>query len=409
MINLSKINLRNALSGQSLATLLMVALLVQIVPIEGYEVSLVKVGIMALAPIIFIFKAPYITKALWWGIVLWCTCFLCAYVQDYMRFSTLGYFALYIFAFIAFYNLVYTGAFSFQYFKKLLSVLIKTFGIVLVLQQICTLLGISDFPLINLDDQHFLAIDKLPSLTIEPSHTARIMTVLMLGYLRCLQIENDGERVGFKVLFAFGNRWVTGLFLWSMLTMGSGTAFIGLGILCLYFITRRNIWYLVPVIIGIISIANLFEIKQLTRALTTVEATMTGDTQQVLEADQSAAARVGPILNSIFDTDLTQKDTWFGQGTSQKQTYEQVTKNLGKGKIKILEQYGLLATFVSFILVYTCMIRRFFCIETLIFALLLGCSLGNVYYVWGCLMICCSMKYFMLQYKKQYQAQPPSE
>lgn len=396
MINLSKINLRNALSGQSLATLLMVALLVQIVPIEGYEVSLVKVGIMALAPIIFIFKAPYITKALWWGIVLWCTCFLCAYVQDYMRFSTLGYFALYIFAFIAFYNLVYTGAFSFQYFKKLLSVLIKTFGIVLVLQQICTLLGISDFPLINLDDQHFLAIDKLPSLTIEPSHTARIMTVLMLGYLRCLQIENDGERVGFKVLFAFGNRWVTGLFLWSMLTMGSGTAFIGLGILCLYFITRRNIWYLVPVIIGIISIANLFEIKQLTRALTTVEATMTGDTQQVLEADQSAAARVGPILNSIFDTDLTQKDTWFGQGTSQKQTYEQVTKNLGKGKIKILEQYGLLATFVSFILVYTCMIRRFFCIETLIFALLLGCSLGNVYYVWGCLMIFIVTRYFTI-------------
>lgn len=396
MINLSKINLRNALSGQSLATLLMVALLVQIVPIEGNEVSLVKVGIMALAPIIFIFKAPYITKALWWGIVLWCTCFLCAYVQDYMRFSTLGYFALYIFAFIAFYNLVYTGAFSFQYFKKLLSVLIKTFGIVLVLQQICTLLGISDFPLINLDDQHFLAIDKLPSLTIEPSHTARIMTVLMLGYLRCLQIENDGERVGFKVLFAFGNRWVTGLFLWSMLTMGSGTAFIGLGILCLYFITRRNIWYLVPVIIGIISIANLFEIKQLTRALTTVEATMTGDTQQVLEADQSAAARVGPILNSIFDTDLTQKDTWFGLGTAKKMTYEQATQNLGKGKITVLEQYGLLATIISFILVYTCIIRRFICIETLIFALLLGFSLGNVYYVWGCLMIFIVTRYFTI-------------
>ena len=394
MIKLQNIALKDILSDRVFATLLMVMLCVQIVPIEGYGVSNLKVAIMALTPIVFIFRTPVVSKPLFWGVVLWLTCYFCASFQSYMRFSTIGYFGMFIMTFIVFYNLVYQGAFSFSYFKRLLRALIIAFAVVLILQQICMLIGVKSFWLLNLDNQHFLAIDKLHSLTIEPSHSARILAVVMLGYLRCLQIENDGERVALKVLFSKENRVVTILFLFAMLTMGSGTAFVALGILCLYFITWRNVWYVAPILIGFLAVSSLLEVKQLTRAVNTMQATMTGDGMQVIEADGSAAARILPIFNTFKHADLTQKDTWFGKGTLEKQKVTDTLKSLKNSRLPIVEQYGLLAAILSFILVYTCMIKRILSIETLMFAMLFAFTLSNVYYVWGCMMIISSVRYF---------------
>lgn len=399
MINLQNIALKDIFSDRVLATLLMVMLCVQIVPIEGYGVSNLKVALMALTPIIFILKTLVVSKPLLWGTALWLTCYFCASFQSYMRFSTIGYYGMFIMTFIVYYNLVYQGAFSFSYFKRLLRALIIVFAVVLILQQICMLIGVKTFWLLNLDNQYFLAIDKLHSLTIEPSHSARILAVVMLGYLRCLQIENDGERVALKVLFSKENRVVTIMFLYAMLTMGSGTAFIALGILCLYFITWRNVWYVAPILIGFLAVSSLLEVKQLTRAVNTVEATMTGDQKQVLEADGSAAVRIIPIINTFKNTDLTQKDTWFGKGTSKKYKIENINKVLKKSKIPILEQYGLIATILSFILVYTCMIKRVLSIETLMFAMLFAFTIGNVYYIWGCMMIFSAARYFIIKLK----------
>lgn len=400
MIKLHKIALKDIFSDRVFATLLMVMLCVQIVPIEGEGVSNLKVALMALTPIIFIFRTPVVSKPLFWGIVLWLTCYFCASFQSYMRFSTIGYFGMFIMTFIVFYNLVYQGAFSFSYFKRLLRVLIIIFAVVLILQQICMLIGVKSFWLLNLENQHFLAIDKLHSLTLEPSHSARVLAVVMLGYLRCLQIENDGKRVAMKVLFSKENRVVTILFLYTMLTMGSGTAFVALGILCLYFITWRNVWYVAPILIGFLAISSLFEVKQLTRAVNTMEATMTGDQKQVLEADGSAAARILPIINTFKETDLSNTETWFGKGTSKKLSVEVQNKMLSKSKIPILDQYGLIATILSLILVYTCMIKRILSIETLMFAMLLGFTIGNFYYVWGCMMIFSATRYFIINTKQ---------
>ena len=397
MIKLQNIALKDILSDRVFATLLMVMLCVQIVPIEGEGVSNLKVALMALTPIIFILKTPVVSKPLFWGVVLWLTCYFCASFQSYMRFSTIGYFGLFIMTFIVFYNLVYQGAFSFSYFKRLLRVLIIVFAVVLILQQICMLIGVKSFWLLNLDNQAFLAIDKLHSLTLEPSHSARILAVVMLGYLRCLQIENDGERVALKVLFSKENRVVTILFLYAMLTMGSGTAFVALGILCLYFITWRNVWYVAPILIGFLAVSSLLEVKQLTRAVNTMEATMTGDKKQVLEADGSAATRIIPIINTFTETDLSQKETWFGKGTVEKQKVTDSLKSLKNSRIHIVEQYGILAAILSFILVYTCIIQKIWSIETLMFAMLFSFTITNIYYIWGCMMIFSAARYFIMK------------
>ncbi len=59
----------------------------------------------------------------------------------------------------------------------------------------------------------------------------------------------------------------------------------------------------------------------------------------------------------------------------------------------------LLGLLTSLILCYTCMIRRFFSIETLVFLILFGFSLGNIAYTWGAMMIFTTVRYFQEQHE----------
>ncbi len=124
-----------------------------------------KFVLMALAPLIFIIRTPYLSKALLWGGLYWLICYFCASFQDYIRFSTLGFLGMYILTYIVYYNLVYSDAFSLLFFMNLIKGLIIAFGVVLILQQMAMLIGINTFWPINLYNQPFLSITKLPSLT----------------------------------------------------------------------------------------------------------------------------------------------------------------------------------------------------------------------------------------------------
>ena len=369
-------------------------------PIEISAKSLVKVGLMSLAPLFFIIKVPYISKALIWGLSYWGMCYFAALFAGDMRFSTLGFLGMYIISYIVFYNMIYSGAFSFAYFHKLLKNLIIIFGLVLIAQQLCLLIGIRNFPPINLVGQFYLSLTKLPSLTMEPSHTARILTVAMLGYLRCTEIQNEGK-ITINNLFNQENKLVTILFLWVMLTQGSGTGFLGLGIISFFFITRRTAVYIIPLLILLFSLGVFFEMEQLKRPVNLIESVVVsrGDIKEIREAEGSGAVRIIPLVNTLTKTDLTKSETWLGKGTATLKD----SRNWWKKddlKLGIIDQYGLIAFILSMILVYSCMIKRFFSLETVIFIGLLGCTLANVYYTWGCVMIFTVVRYFQEQYKK---------
>lgn len=378
-----------------IAIILVVMLCVQLAAIEGSGVSNIKVAIMALSPLIIITRTSYVTKAMLWGLVYWLTCYFVALFHGEMRFSTLGYLGLFVSTFIAYYGLLQKGVFSITSFKRFLGILIKVFAIVLVLQQICMLVGIHNMPIINLDNQAFLALDKLPSLCIEPSHTARILAVAMLCYMRCLELMNDRVRPTVKQLFQGENRWVTISFLYCMLTMGSGTSFIALGLLSLYFIRRKTAFYVVPVIVALIGLGSMLELKQFDRAISIVQATTTGDSDDIAEADGSASARVIPLLNTLT-MDLFDKDNWLGKGTTSKEVAAKWW-NYKKNKIAVVDQYGILGLITSFILLLTCIIRRFLCIEMLLFVILFGLSLINVAYIWGAMFMFAAVRHFQEQ------------
>ena len=390
MINIFKINILFA--DKVLATTMLVLFNVLFLPIELSGFSPVKIAFMGICPLIFIAKKPIITKALIFAALYWMVCYLLSLLKGEMRFSTLGFLGMYLILYINFYSFVVKGTFTLDYFTKILQYLIMAYGITLIGQQLCVLVGLRNMPLLNLQNQFFLSITKLPALTLEPSHSARILTFAMLGYLRCLEIKT-GKKLTIQEWFDKEHRTVTYLFLWSMLMMGSGTAFIGVGILGLYFITKKTAIYIIPALVGLFIIGQSLELKQMDRVVTLAASATTGDAKEMQQADGSGATRLIPLVNAFTKTDLTELETWIGKTSMEKDKYWWM-----RTETKIYDQYGLLAFLISLIFVYACVINHFFSLETLLFLGLLGLSITNIYYLWGCFMIMTGVRYFQNNY-----------
>ena len=371
-----------------LATIMLVLFNIMFVPIEQGPFSPVKITLMGLCPLIFIAKKPIVTKALVLAAIYWVVCYTMSLLKGEMRFSTLGFLGMYLILYINYYSFIVKGTFTLEYFTKVLKYLIIAYAVVLIGQQMCVLVGLRNMPLLNLQNQFFLSITKLPSLTLEPSHSARILTFTMLGYLRCMEIMK-GKRITLQELFSPEQRIVTFSFLWSMLMMGSGTAFVGMGVLSLYFITRKTVIYIIPLIIGMFMLGQSMELKQMDRAVALAEAASTGSAEEAMAADGSGATRIIPVMNVFTKTDVTQLETWIGKKSMEKDKHWWMRTDT-----KIYDQYGLIAFIISLVFIYSCVIRHFFSIETLLYLILLGFTLGNIYYAWGCLMIMTGVTYF---------------
>ncbi len=375
-----------------IATFYLVLMCVHMHFFEGNNISPIKVVAMSVAPLIWLARCAYFSKAVMFGVLYWLSCFLSAYLHPGFRFSTMAYSGMFIMTFIMFYNLVHKGAFTLEYFIKLVRWLILAYAGCLVLQQCCILVGIRFMPLINLDNQFYLSIYKLPSLSHEPSSTARIMGALFYAYFKCNQYRR-GAVIPFMQWFKGEHRWVTIGFLWVMLTMGSGTAYIVLALLSLLFLRRKYIAVAIPLFAAIFLVMPYMENENLNRATSVAQATMTGDTQQVMEADGSASSRVLPILNTINHLDLTKEEVWFGRGT------DVGYKNKYQRMMGCIDDYGLIAYICSLIMVFTCSINPI-SIPTLMFFVGVGGGTSNIAYLWGILMLFSVVNHFNTKYEQ---------
>lgn len=307
---------------RKMASVMLVVMSIQLVFIEGYTISVIKVGIMGVAIAILFLKGSYVNKAMITGVIFWLSCFLASIFHLNFRFSTLGYLGMFLLSYMSFYQLIYNGAFILPQFKQLLKFLLLAFFVTLILQQISVLLGYYNVPLLNLGISRELGFaayykwNRLPTLTCEPSHSAIVLAGLMLGYIRCLELE-EGMKISVSTLFDKKNRLVTFAYLYLIVFMGSGTGWIGLGILCLYFIRLKSMFYMIPLLIGGFFLMKMIGNKQLDRAIAAVSATMTMDQSLIRTADGSGAMRIVPLINMI-KSDFSTGETWFGKGTEQK-------------------------------------------------------------------------------------------
>lgn len=388
--------LKDITSNRGIATIYLVTMCTQFVAIEGYGVSPLKVALMGLASLLLVFRTPYMTKATVWCSLYMAVVLFCAYQQDYVRFSTLGYLGMFLITYIVFYNLLYKKqAFDLLYFIRLLRFMILAYAVCLLAQQVCVLIGIRNLPFINLYNQYYLAIDKLPTWTQEPSSSARILGALYYAYLRCCEIVEE-EKLSLKRIFEPFHRWVTIGYLYTMTTMGSGTAFIVLMIQAMYFVQAKRLWYVVPVFIGLYFTLPLMNIRQLDRAVNVINATLTLDAETVIETDMSASSRVVPFINTL-NMDLSSSETWFGKGTIRKE--DMYSGMALKAKMGNIDQYGLLSYIVSLILVFSCCMN-FMSLPTIMFFAGVGGGVTNIAYLWGILMVFTVIRYFQTKYTK---------
>jgi hypothetical protein len=394
MINMFKyFSFQFLFKDSTLAVFYMLLLCMQFVPIEGDSISIVKVVCMALSPIAWLLKGGGINESFFWGVAYWLSCFICSLFQYGFRFATLIYLGLFIFTYILFLFLLQKESLNLNDFTNLLRVIIISYCVILVSQQVCLLFGIRNFPLINLCSQGFLDIAKLPSLSLEPSHTAIIISVSMLAYLRCVSMD-VGYDISIKELFRGTHRIVSLSYLWMIFTMGSGTGFVGLAIISLFFIQRKTIIWTLPLIVGLFFLGRSLEIKQVNRVVNLLEIGIeTKNIQKMKDVEGSGAYRIIPLINTVIKMDYAKSDTWFGTGI---QTREHVFDGWKRttDKLIIIEQYGLLSFLFSIMLVYRCGIKKILSIETLLFLVLFNFSLVNIYFVWGCFMIMSAVCFF---------------
>lgn len=379
---------------KNFAFFLLVIFSTQYIPLEGRTISLIKVAIMAIASVV-LFTHLRISKAL--GIIfiyifyIWFTAYFLH--SETFRASTVIYLFLFLLTYVTFYNLVWKQeVLEIDEFIVFLKRFIYVLSIVLILQQIVHFFGIQYFPILNmyidLSDRGLSG----NSFSLEPSIFARTMGVLYYAYLKCNEYKQDHEVTIFQILRG-EHKTVTLFFLWSMFTMGSGTAFICLGILSLYFLRGAYMLFAIPIFVGVFYTLSYFEVRQFQRASVAVEATMTGDVDEVREADGSASARIEPVLNTIHYLDLNDVDAWFGHGVDYGKEHR---FDKGKRMIGGISDYGFIAYILTLVLVFSC-VMKFRSLGTIMFFCGVGGTVTNVAYCWGLLMIFTCVRYFHTQ------------
>lgn len=385
----------NWFSKRNIATFFLILMCIQYELIEGIgnEVSYLKFGMMCLSPFVLLIASPKISRAVYWGILYILLTFFSGLLHyETFRLSTVGYLISFIMAFIMYYNLIHCEkSFTINYFFKVIKCLIIAYTICLILQQIAIIAGIHKLYIINLI--HFL--DRgigAQSLSLEPSHSATILTFLFLAFLRILELKWGKENVTIAQIFR-QEKWILVGFAWSMLTMGSGTAIIGLGILSLYFIKRRIVIIAIPMLLTFYIAIPYINFEPLQRAKVTLDASLTLDSKKVIKADNSAAYRIVPLLNTITELDLTKVETWLGKGvdTTRKAKY------LSKDQMLVgIVDYGLICYIIALTFISVCCFTHFLSFETLIFFLMFSCDIRSIYLLWGGFMIFTTIKYFQI-------------
>lgn len=383
-------------SKKYVATFTLLMMSVQILWVEGFMVSIPKVVYMCLSPMFLLALSPKCSKAVVLSILFWGVTFLLNRIQyDNQRLSTFYYTAMFLSVFCLFYNLVWEErCYGLDDFFQVVRMVIYAYAICLILQQLTMLAGWRYFPLFNLMKRTWQSLFHLNSLAIEPSHAARVLTVYFYAFLKLTEYK-AGHPISLKEIYK-EYKWPFIAFLYTMLAMGSGTAMVGLAILSLYFLKKQ---YLVAVltftVIFYALIPQILDYEPLNRAITTFEAALTMDEEEIIEADRSASDRVN-LLISFRYTNLTDIQTWFGHGID-------ASAMVGKRVTHMaIYDFGLISYLLKLLLFFSCSLCGVFSLSTLMFVVLFSMNIGNIAYGFACLMVFSAIKYFSNTIRTKY-------
>ena len=381
----------------------MVLMSVQIIALEGMSISPLKAGAMAISfPILFYMLArtrrdmAVLFLAIVYLTVLTCCSIMSSAVVSWDR---IIYRALFLSTFICHYYIVYSEKTDISFVRKLFAFIVCAYGASFILQCFFFVIGIREMPLMNLSGAMTMGGGiKANCLAIEPSHAGRILAFVYWGYIVLTEIVNGSEMT--IIEHYKKNPYVTVSFWLTMLFMGSSTAILGAAIVGIHFFKKRLEIYLFAVIACIVFMNIDFHIETLDRLKKVVEAFMSDDTVDTLKhTESSGGARIAPIVNTLTHLDVTSLETWIGRGSDNVRTHAAMwtTQRIGD-----INDFGLVTYICSLIFVFKCCIRRFFCIETLLFTILLGFAIGSLYTCWCGMMVFTAIRHYDYLYKKTH-------
>ena len=375
---------------------------VQIVAIEGMNISPIKAIGMAFAPFIILLtlrrhlEHPKVLVYAGLYLIVLTVCALLS--SSTVLWNRIVYRGMFLMSFICVYQMVYANEISIEVFRKLLISIVCLYGGVFVLQHVCFLIGIRELALINLTGAMTMGGGlKANGLAIEPSHAARILSFLYWGIIVLTEIMKGREMSFMEHIKE--NPWSTISFWGSMLFMGSATATLGAMIVAIHFF-RKKLWVYLAACITVIILLNVdLEIETLKRLQNVANAFLSDNSVELLRKNESSGgSRIAPMINTITDLNLFSAETWVGKGSDNIRTNAAMFTTQ---KIGDINDFGLISYIFSLLFVFKCCIRKFFCIETLLFVILLGFSIGSLYTCWSAMIVCMAIKYYDTNYSTE--------
>ncbi len=378
------------------ATILIIFYGIYFMPIDSFATNApIKMALMASSIVVLLFYTLKTSKALIGGAIYLIFQYVVAsFHPESFRWSTYIYSILLVLTYVCFYNLVYIEkVFTIDHFIKICKWFMMAYFIVCIIQQLLIIIGIKYLPAVNL----ILILDRglgCQSLSMEPSHFGRFMLVFYYAYVKCQEYKRDEGPFTLSELLSGEHKWITIRFLWMMLTMGSGTAFVCLILFSLYFVRQHNWYYVIPILVASYALIQTSGIEQLDRATSVINATTTIDKKKINEADGSGAARISPIINSI-NADFSKKETWLGYGID----YSRNEQGFIKQTQTLFDDYGFIFYLIALTFAFTCA-YRFSSLATLFMFAGVGGSFGsNIQYAWELAMVMTCVRYF---YENRY-------
>lgn len=348
-----------------------------------------KLLLMAIMVAMFPFSSSRLSKAFLLGsLTIGWQWGMAALHPESWRWSTLLYSVGLCFMYVSFYNFIYVKkSLTIHHFLKILHWMMLAYFLVCLLQQACLLVGIKSLPLIN----HYPLGRGLGcySISMEPSTFARFMLVCYYCYLKCHEWLRGKGKFTPRELLQGEHKWVTLRFLWMMTTMGSGTAYGCLVLLSLYFITPKNFFYTVPILLACYIGASWLEIEQFSRAASVINAATLRTEDALAVADGSGMSRVAPLLNS-FKADFTDLNTWFGHGIDYARENNLVITQKGT----LFDDYGLIWLLLGYLFSFSCAYKINDLSALFMLAGVAGCCFGNIHYAWELAMLMTCLRFF---------------
>lgn len=365
---------------------------------EGNK-NLLLIGAMCFSPYFFR-KYPVILPKIDIPLISICLMmiiFTMVFHPETLRWSTLMYSCLFCMFFMSFARVLSFSDYRADDFAKLIKWLLYAYCITLMIQQFCVLTGL---PIFNLANYNPREPWKLNSLMAEPSHTARVQTLLMFFYINIQMYITDIKDI--KKLLSQANKKVIAAFLYPIFTMGSGTGFLLLFILLLRFIPKKQIislfiagLLLTPAIIYVISTNDTAK-----RTADFVVAIAAFDEKQLIREDLSAAIRIVPTLHGAKKVTIFTKDGLFGKGVDADAGLTPLPSvDCGAGSFSIWYNFGFFSAIIFWSFTLSVCFLRNDVVMSCFFWLFLCFFYGglNIQIIWFTLAIFLSYKYVTIK------------